>query len=333
MPFRLRQHLLLSCIALETLVLSVPTFAAPPHPAFPLMVEAATRERAAQQVLHAHKLALGLLSDTLDPLRTGLIGVEFSPITTTPGSLKAKRTAANPDFAAYIVRELVDHGIGSGDSVLVAMTGSFPGLNLAVLTALETLHASSLRICSLGASSYGANEPAFTWLDMEDLLCRERVLARRSDCVTLGGTGDVGGGLTDEGKLLLRRKAEDLGYPVLETTSLRKQAALRREIVGSPRTYALLINIGGNQAMLGRGPEGRELPGGWNEPPDAGARPDSSGESDGIIFDFLEARVPVFNLLHIEDIATAAGLPFDPSAFSEPGTSPVYFLAQPHPGE
>lgn len=295
------------------------------------MIEAAAKMQLAEVALYERKRELGCHDEQLDPHRSGVIGVEFSPITTTIGYPKAKRTAANPDFAAYIVRELMDHGVGAGDSVLVAMTGSFPGMNLAVLFALETLDVWSFRISSLGASSYGANQEEFTWLDMEDHLVRSGLLSHRSNFASLGGTGDVGGGLPPGGRTVLRKKAEQLGYPILSGRSLRRQTRKRRELVGNPRDYHTLINIGGNQAMLGKGPLGRQLPGGWIEPELNPWTEPNGDELSGIIFDFLTAGVPVLNLLHIETIAAAAGIPFDPQVLPEIGTSPVYFLTPPPP--
>jgi poly-gamma-glutamate system protein len=315
-------------IAVTLMAMTVLFAAGKKHPAFNLMVEAAEKEKRAEHELYTEKVTLGLFDPEVDPHHTGIVGEEYSRITTTLGVLKAKRTAANPDFAAYIVRELSDHGIGAGDSVLVTMTGSFPGMNLAVLMALETLEVSSLRICSLGASSYGANQEKFTWIDMEDLLVKESLLNRRSDWVTLGGSGDVGGGLPEGARGFLKRKAERLGYSILQSRSPKKQAEARRELVGSPTNYKLLINIGGNQAMLG-GAEGRELPGGWLDPVPTPMEDGTPDELEGIVFDFLEEGVPVLNLLHIEDIATAAGIPFDPPEIAEPGQSPVYFLDVP----
>jgi len=295
------------------------------HPAYHQMEEAARRDLIALRSLYYHKVAKGLEDETLDPNQTGVIGVEFSSITSTIGLLKAKRTGANPDFAAYVVRELVDHGLTSDDTVLVTMTGSFPGVNIAVLSALETLEIPSVRISSLGASSYGANQESFTWLDMEDALYVENKLDQRSDFVTLGGTGDVGGGLPEGGRWQLRRTADRLDYKVVEAKSLRRQSALRRKLLGSAREYKLLINVGGNQAMLGKGKEGRELPGGWINA-DGFSEGDNDNESfEGIVFEFLESGVPVLNLLHIEDIAKSAGIPIDPQPFPKIGESPVYF--------
>ena len=316
--------------SLFTLILICPLIAlgmqdsARRHIAYDEMVTAARREQVALRSLYFHKVALGLADEKLDPNQTGVIGVEFSAITSTIGTLKSKRTAANPDFAAYIVRELIDHGYTKDDTVLVTMTGSFPGMNLAVLTALETLKIPSVRVASMSASSYGANQEDFTWLHMEDVLHLERKLRQRSDYVTLGGTGDVGGGLPEGGKWKLRRTAERLGYQVIEAKSLRSQSAQRRKLRGSPEKYKLLINIGGNHAMLGKGPQGRELPGGWNDPRDF-ASVSGSGDFNGIIFEFLSEGVPVLNLLHIEDIAKSAGIPIDPQPLPKIGESPVYF--------
>lgn len=298
------------------------------HPAFSLMTEAARKQKSAQHTLYLYKMELGLYDAKLDPNRTGVVGVESSPITTTLGYLKSKRAAAHPDFAAYVVRELIDHGIGADDSVVVTMTGSFPGLNLAVLMALETLEIPSLRLVSIGASSYGANQEAFTWLDMEDALVRAGKLHRRSDYVSFGGTGDVGGGLSEEGKLLIRLKSERLGYPILQSRSLKQQSKLRRKLVGSPKHYKLLINIGGNHAMMGKTRIGRELPGGWINPSDISGIADSTNEVSGIIFEFLEAGVPVLNLLHVESIASAFQIPFDPDSLPPPGQTGVYFLRE-----
>jgi len=301
------------------------------HPAYDLMLRAAQRNRAAQQALWNRKLELGLADSTLDPHQSGVIGAELSSITTTMGYLKSKRSAAHPDFAAHIVRELLDHGVGADDSVVVSMTGSFPGLNLAVLCALETLGAPSLRFCSIGASSFGANQEAFTWLDMEDILRRERLLKRRSDFVTMGGTGDVGGGLSRDARRLMKERAFSLSYPLLRARSLKGQIKLREKYIGDPRRYALLINVGGNHAMLGN--QGRQLPGGWNDAGSYAALRDSLRGAEGIVFDFLEAGVPVLNLLHIESVAREARLPFDFDSLPAPGESPVYFLTAPVPPE
>ena len=102
--------------------------------------------------------------DELDPNETALIGQDITPITTDRGYIEAKLTSINPNFAAVIVDMLKESDIQENDIVDVAFTGSFHGLNIAVLSALQILHLKPLVITSLGASNWGANDPYFTWL-------------------------------------------------------------------------------------------------------------------------------------------------------------------------
>ncbi len=296
------------------------------HPSYELMLEAAQKAQRASREIYLTKYRLGIVNSKNDINRTGLVGEEFTPLTTTPGYLAAKRTATNPDFAGYLTRLLQEHGLSQKDSVLVTMTGSLPGLNLNLICALETLGVPSLRIASLGASSYGANQLEMTWIDMEDVLVREGLLNKRSDLVTLGGTGDVGGGLSAETLDFLRKRCARLGYRLLDAGNRRAQYEERQAAVGNPQSYSLLINVGGNHLMLGTGPEGRELPGGYIRPDSKTWEKSVSTSTGGLVFDFLAAGVPVLNLLQVEELAQHAGIPVDPSPLPRLGTSPVYFL-------
>ena len=124
----------------------------------------------------------------------GMIGSEWSEITTTLGSLEAKRTAADPAFAALLVRLLHDAGAGPSSTVGVVLSGSFPSLGLAALAAVQAVGARAVVISSLGSSSFGANQPEVTWLDMESYVAAHGGLRYRSAMVTMGAEGDTGGG-------------------------------------------------------------------------------------------------------------------------------------------
>lgn len=301
------------------------TCAAEWHQYHDKMIAAAQQMHKAERKIYLIKSRLGLTNEKLDVNRTGMVGDEYTPLTTTVGYLTAKRTATNPDFAAYLVRLLSEQGLDEYDSVLVTMTGSLPGLNLALVCALEQLNIPSFRVASLGASSYGANQLDMTWIDMEDILVRDGILSRRSDLVTLGGTGDVGGGLSEETLNQLRKKCALLDYPLLDAGNKRAQYQERLDLLGDPRGYSMLINVGGNHLMLGTGPEGRELPGGLISPESNDWERNVSQTSGGIVFDFLFSGVPVLNLLHVEELAKQAGIPVDPSPLPRHGTSSVYF--------
>src|SRR5210317_1920655 len=90
------------------------------------------------------------------------------------------------------------------DVVAVAFTGSFPGLNIAVLAALQTLNLYPLIITSIGASNWGANDPYFTWLDMERELYNAQIFKYRSIAASIGGGLDRGRGLSPEGRKLIK---------------------------------------------------------------------------------------------------------------------------------
>ncbi len=65
-----------------------------------------------------------------DPNETGLIGEQYTPITTGSGSLPIKMSTTNPNFSAMVVQLLKEAGLKEGDEVAVCMTGSFPALNI-----------------------------------------------------------------------------------------------------------------------------------------------------------------------------------------------------------
>ena len=135
-----------------------------------------------------------------------MIGDEWTEITTTLGSLDAKETSTNPDFAALTVRLLHEAGISGGEKVGVIISGSFPSLAISALAALQTMGVEPVVMSSLGASTYGANQPGATWIDMETALGREG-MKYKSVIVSAGATGDNGTGLPPEGMAVIRNAA------------------------------------------------------------------------------------------------------------------------------
>ena len=131
------------------------------------MLMAARSMQAASRVLWMERETRGLTPSTqADPNRTGMIGQEYTPITTTIGELAAKRTATNPDFAAALVRQIASLRLARGTPVVIVVSGSFVGGDVAAITATETLGLRPIVIASLSASMWGANEPEFNLIDM-----------------------------------------------------------------------------------------------------------------------------------------------------------------------
>jgi poly-gamma-glutamate system protein len=68
------------------------------------MIKASEIMAEAVNIIRGCCVEKGLILDkSIDLNQTGLVGLEFSPITTSLGSLEAKRTTTNPNFAALIV--------------------------------------------------------------------------------------------------------------------------------------------------------------------------------------------------------------------------------------
>ncbi|MCP4757368.1 MAG: poly-gamma-glutamate system protein [Proteobacteria bacterium] len=254
-----------------------------------------------------------------DPNRTGFIGEELTPLTTTLGSLVSKRTTTNPDVAPLIHTLLLKAGVGEGDVVAVAASGSFPALIFATMMAVEAVGAKPLVVVSVGSSTWGANRPNWTWLDMERLFHRSGLVKNRSRFVTPGGPDDQGSNLFEESKGLFLEAARRNGIPKLESKSL-EEAIERRMAIYTAERPALFVNIGGSHPSLGGCPHGHLYPPGLIE-----KKISCSHSERGLIVRFQERGIPVVNLLDIPALAVAHGIAVDPVPLPKPGQSPVYF--------
>ena len=107
------------------------------------------------------------IDSEFDPADSGMIGLPESPITSKAGQLAAKQQTVNPNWAAVMVEMYKDAGLKKGDTVAMGFSGSFPALNLAAIVGAEALNLNVVAITSVAASTWGANIPNFTWLDME----------------------------------------------------------------------------------------------------------------------------------------------------------------------
>jgi poly-gamma-glutamate system protein len=254
-----------------------------------------------------------------DPNGTGLIGPEHTGLTTTLGSLDAKRTTTNPDVAALLVHLLEEAGVSAGDTVAVGCSASFPGLMLASLAAIETVGAHPRTILSLGASSYGATDPDFNLLDVYHLLLEEEVLTVPPAAASLGGEHDIGSEFEDGLRSRLVEQVNDGGINLIFESALPANLSLRMRAYGlahSGRSVAAFINIGGSFANLGTSTLALKLnPGliGSVKAPPAAER--------GALFEMAERGIPVIHLLFVKGLADRYGLPWDPIPRPEPGST------------
>jgi poly-gamma-glutamate system protein len=258
---------------------------------------------------------------------TGIIGVEQSPITTTLGNLEAKRTTANPAWAALLAGLLDEAGVRRGDPVAVGASSSFPGLIVATLSAAESLGARPLLIVSLGASQWGANRPEFGWLDMEDCLRTAGLLNERAIAVSPGGDGDAGRDLSEEGRALLLARVAGAGIPRIEESDLARNVEARMAAYGRAaggRPIKAFVNIGGSWANIGTETSVLELRPGLTRTR-LRYRPGRNG-----VLQAMSARgVPVLHLLNVRGLCRRYGLPWDPVPLPRPSARAVGFRELP----
>ena len=258
----------------------------------------------------------------LDPTGSGMIGPASSITTTNSGSLAAKRTTVNPNWAAVLVDLLHRAGVERGDLVAVGISGSFPALNMATLIAADAVGADTVVIASAGASSFGANISGFGWLDMEHLLSSAGLFRSRTIAASLGGTRDRALGMDRAGRRILRDSIDEYGIRFIdvreEIASIEERMRIYQERAGG-RRYAAYINAGG--ALVSVGPKSvKRL-----YEPGVNLRPHPRGIGvDSVMMRFLSEGIPVINLSKVIPLAEAYGLPVEPTSLPTVGEGPVF---------
>jgi poly-gamma-glutamate system protein len=302
----------------------------PIHPQFAEMLMAARSMQAASRVLWMEKETRGLTpSAQTDPNRTGMIGQEYTPITTTIGELPAKRTATNPDFAAALIRQIALLQLARGTPVVIVVSGSFVGGDIAAITATETLGLRPIVVASLSASMWGANEPELNLLDMLAALREHNVIRTRAVAAVLGGGGAIGGNMDADGVAALRRSAARDGVPIIEARPVAAliDALLTRinAAAGNTTRPGAVINVGGALIGLGSCRESHEWPPGLTR-----RAPSCSDGTPGLAMRFAADGAPILHIINLRRLALEWGLPFDPIPLPIPGNNrAIYGAARP----
>jgi len=287
------------------------------------MVMASNTMHKATESLRKSQEEKGLFPDNaVDINQTGLIGLEYSPITTSLGDLAAKRTTTDPNFAGLVVYLLRKAGVEKGDTVAVGASASFPALVVAVLSAAKAMNVRLLVIGSLGASQWGANNPDFHWLDMINCLNEKGVFDTNLIALSLGGDRDVGRDMDPDAKLDLKRAIEENGTAFVDEENLKKNVsekmAFYEEIAGVGGIQAF-VNIGGSYSDLGTDPSVLDLKPGLtkvNHIPQV--------EKRGVIHEMAVRNIPVIHLLFIKGLVQRFGLSWDPFPLPSPGKGRIY---------
>ncbi|MCA9618708.1 MAG: poly-gamma-glutamate system protein [Myxococcales bacterium] len=279
------------------------------------------------EAIKAEKIRLGHRVDPkADPAETGLIGESITPVTSNTGFLDAKRTGTDPNFAAVILHLLDEAQVKKGDLVAVAVSGSFPGLNLATYAALTVIEADAIILASASSSEWGANHVDYLWVDMERTLREQKITPFKTAAATYGGIDDIGIGLTEEGRSLIDAALERNGIRHLRPESLAasidRRAKTYEELAGD-RPIKAYVNVGGGSASVGTHVGKKQFRAGLNtSPPSAGIVPDS------VMLRFAERDIPVIHISRVKILAERYGLPYGSTEPAPIGRGRVFVATQ-----
>ena len=197
--------------------------------------------------IYCEKLRRGIFIDEeIDLKKTGMIGEEFTGITTTLGDLESKKISTNPNFSSYFVKVLKKKGLKKGDLVAVNMSSSFPGMNISLISALDILELRAIIVNSIGSSMYGANNEEFTFLEMAYFLKEKGMIKNFINAYSLGGDSDLGKNFDDEIKRKIEKRIEKLDIKKFYNEDYKENLKERIEFFNDFGEIKFFFNIGGN---------------------------------------------------------------------------------------
>ena len=247
--------------------------------------------------------------DTInDPEKTGLIGPEWTDMTTTIGHLEAKRTAIQPEFASLMIELLEEAGVKKNDTIAIGCSGSFPGLLLASLSAAKAAGIKCKTVLSLGASSFGANRIDFNILTICNLLYNSGLIDSPPLAVSLGGENDSGDGWETDIYNKLSEFIVKSGYIFINKPNLKESVSLRDSLYGFDKgIIKAFINSGGAIANIGTSSTILSL-----KPGLVRKHKIPGPDQQGSIHRAMINDIPVIHLLNIKGLAMEYGLKWDP---------------------
>lgn len=271
------------------------------------------------EAVRGYKEEAGIPLSPEDLHGTGMIGAAWSPITTTSGALEAKRTSASSDMAALTVQLLEEAGVRTGDTVGAGFSGSFPALNLAVLCACRAMDVKVIYIASVGASTYGANQPELTFPDMAGRLAREGRVLWPPAMNSLGGDMDCGLDMEEQVRARMLSRLRTYDVPVLYEENFEKNVLRRMELYETRGPIDCFVGVGGNMTTSGR--NGVDLGWGVVDPEQVSF----VDRNSGLVERYAAQGIPVIHLLNIKRLVADYGLPYDPEILPEAGESAIYY--------
>jgi len=289
-------------------------------------IKAAQLMKTSLEVIKEERLKRNVPVDVkLDTNQTGIIGGEYTRLTTTLGNLAAKRTSTNPAFAALLVKYFKEANLKKGDVIAIGASGSFPALIVAALSAAKALELDPLLIYSIGSSEYGANIPEFTFVQMLDCLNKENILPYSLLAISMGGYLDQAQGMFyPDSQKTIQHIAQVSGVYFINTDSVEENIQQRMQLyraASSGKPIKAFVNIGGATPNYGNTNASITYPNGLVI---AGPKIPDHPER-GLIFEYQNLGIPIIHLLNIRGLAVKNGLPIDPTPLPEIREGGVYW--------
>lgn len=317
-------HLVIAIMAIIGLVLVESFKQNIKQPYYKEKVKAARYMLKGMEILKQYRLQkIGPINKVIDPVRSGLIGVLTSPITSTTVDIDSKLTSLNPNWAAVIVSMLKEAKVKNGSTVAVSLTGSFPAMNLAVLSAAKALNLRLIIITSVSASTWGANIPGFTWLDMETILYEHDFSPFRSIAASLGGVQDNALGMSEQGKAILRTTIVKYGISLLEFDDMKHSINARMDMYydqAKDTQIAAYINVGGGTVAIG------SFIGKMRYKPGLTLKPSQKAmRIESVMSRFARNNVPILNINYLKTLAQNYKIPIGPKKIPKIGEGEIYY--------
>lgn len=248
-----------------------------------------------------------------DPNDTRIIGTQFSEITSGRGSLPIKLSTTNPNFAALMVELYRDAGLKRGDHIVIGATGSFPAMNIAASVAAKTLGLKVTYLASVTSSSWGANDPEYTYLDIHKSLKKANLIDFDIAGASIGANQDIGRTLSPEGRELAteairRNKTRFITGTRLDDCIEQRVKLIRKAEQSYGKPVKLYVNIGGGIASLGSKANADNLASGLTRKGKLEDFPDKKG----VVFQMVSEGKPFINMLNVQNLMRKYDLPRDP---------------------
>ena len=292
---------------------------------YDMQIEASTLTQIAFDAIKNKKIELGIPLSEDDINETGLLGESYTGITTTLGTLESKRTSLNPNFAALYIKMFDDAGLKRGDQVGVVFSGSFPGLNIAAMCAIEVYGLEPCVMSSIGSSSYGANNTSFTYYDMHKYLLDQKIISNKIDYLSFGGSYDIGFEFDEADKENIRSRVDEDTIFIYNDNYVENLKYRMEAFSSNIPKMKLLINVGGNLISMGKDEYSFIYSNGLIKPNYLTINSYTDMSKVGLIDRYLQLNMPVIHMLNLKSLANKYGIEYDPSPIPEIGVGEVYY--------